>query len=53
MLTGKCLVSLALEGGVKGHNIEEKYLTGKPRRLGRGASLVEDPSFTPSRIKTI
>ena len=39
VLTGKCPVSPALEGGVKGHNIEGKYLTGKPRPLGRGASL--------------
>jgi len=30
-LTGKCPVSLALEGEVKGHNIKGKYLTGKPR----------------------
>jgi len=37
--TGKCPVSPALEGGVKGHNIKGKYLTGKPRPLGRGASL--------------
>jgi len=50
-LAGKCPVSSALEGGVpfngclpagrKGHNIEGKYLTGKPRPLGRGASLPE------------
>jgi hypothetical protein len=50
-LTGKYPVSPALEGlplkagpclpaGRKGHNIEEKYLTGKPRPLGRGASLL-------------
>jgi hypothetical protein len=38
-LTGKCPVSPALEGGVKGHNIKGRYLTGKPRPLGRGASL--------------
>ena len=38
-LTGKCPVSPALEGGVKGHNIKGKYLTGKPCPLGRGASL--------------
>jgi len=38
-LTGKCPVSPALEGGVKGHNIEGKYLTGKPSPLGRAASL--------------
>src|SRR4030042_7008111 len=38
-LTGKCPVSPVLEGGVKGHNIKGKYLTGKPRPLGRGASL--------------
>ena len=37
--TGKCPVSPALEGGVKGHNIKGRYLTGKPRPLGRGASL--------------
>jgi hypothetical protein len=37
-LTGKCPVSPALEGGVKGHNIK-KYLTGKLRPLGRGASI--------------
>ncbi|MBP1696446.1 MAG: hypothetical protein H6Q41_1634 [Deltaproteobacteria bacterium] len=42
-LTGKCPVSPALEGGVKGHNIEGKYLTGKPRPLGRGASLFGRP----------
>ena len=36
VLTGKCPVSPALEGGVKGHNIKGKYLTGKPRPLGRG-----------------
>ena len=40
-LAGKCPVSSALEGRVKGHNIEGKYLTGKPRPLGRGASLPE------------
>ena len=52
VLTGKYPVSPALEGGVKGHNIKGKYLTGKPfgilravssaerpRPLGRGASL--------------
>ena len=38
-LTGKCPVSPALEDGVKGRNIKGKYLTGKPRPLGRGASL--------------
>jgi hypothetical protein len=37
--TGKCPVSPALEGGIKGHNIKGKYLAGKPRPLGRGASL--------------
>jgi hypothetical protein len=40
-LTGKCPVSPALEGGVKGHNIKGKHLTGKPRPLGRGASLFQ------------
>ena len=40
MLTGKCPVSPALEGGVKGHKIKGKYLTGKLRPLGRGASLI-------------
>ena len=30
----------ALEGGVKGHNIKENYLTGKSRPLGRGTSPV-------------
>jgi hypothetical protein len=39
VLTGKCPVSPALEGGVKGHNIKGKYLTGKPRPSGRGASV--------------
>jgi hypothetical protein len=34
--TGKYPVSSALEGGVKRHNIKGKYLTGKPRPLGRG-----------------
>ncbi len=29
----------ALEGGVKGHSIRGNYLTGKPRSLGRVASL--------------
>jgi hypothetical protein len=29
----------SLNGGVKGNNIIGKYLTGKPRPLGRGASL--------------
>jgi len=38
-LADKCPVNSALEGGVKGHPIRGKYLTGKPRRLGRGASL--------------
>jgi hypothetical protein len=38
-VTGKCPASPALAGGVKGHNIKGKYLTGKPRPLGRGASL--------------
>jgi hypothetical protein len=32
-------LSSALEGGVKGHNIKGRYLTGKPRALGRGASF--------------
>jgi len=43
-LTGRCPVSPALEGGVKGHNIERKYLTGKPCPLGRGASLLSSES---------
>jgi hypothetical protein len=40
LLTGKCPASPALQGGVKsirpdhgGHNMKEKYLTGKPRPL--------------------
>jgi hypothetical protein len=33
-----CPASPVLQDGVKGHNMKEKYLTGKPRRLGRGAS---------------
>ena len=39
-LTGMCPASPALEGGVKGHNIKGNDLTGKPRPLGRGASLI-------------
>jgi hypothetical protein len=38
-LAGKCPVSPALEGGVKGHNIKGKYFIGKPHPIGRGASL--------------
>jgi hypothetical protein len=34
------ITTQALEGGVKGHNIK-KYLTGKLRPLGRGASIQE------------
>jgi len=41
VLTGECPVSPALDGGVKGHNIRGKYLTGKPRSLGRGASTLK------------
>jgi hypothetical protein len=41
VLTGECPVSPALDGGVKGHNIRGKYLTGKPRSLGRGASILK------------
>ena len=33
-------MSPGLESGVKGHNTNEKYLTGKPRPVGRGASLI-------------
>jgi len=40
-LAGKCPASPALEGGVKGHTIKRKYLTGKPRPLVRG--------FTPQK----
>jgi hypothetical protein len=40
MLTGKCPVSPALEGEVKGHKIKGKYLTGKLRPLGRGDSII-------------
>jgi hypothetical protein len=39
LLAGKCPASPALEGGVKGYNIKEKYLTGKLRRLGRELHL--------------
>ena len=39
-LPGKCPASPALEGGVKGYNTKEKYLTGKPRPLGRRASIL-------------
>jgi hypothetical protein len=38
-LTGKCPVSPALEGGVKGRDTKGGYLTGKPRPLGCGASI--------------
>jgi len=47
-LTGKCPASPALEGGGKGHTIKEKYLTGKPRPLGRGASLQAGSPLPPS-----
>ena len=30
-LAGKCPASPALQDGAKGHNMKEKYLTGKPR----------------------
>jgi hypothetical protein len=43
ILTGKCPVSPALEGGVKGHNIKGKYHTGESRPLGRGVSLATAP----------
>jgi len=36
-LTGKCPVSPALEGGMKGRNINGNDLTEKPRPLGHGA----------------
>jgi hypothetical protein len=39
-VAGKCSVSPALEGGVKGHNRKGKYHTGKPRPLERAASLI-------------
>jgi hypothetical protein len=42
-LAGKCPISPALEGEVKGHNIKGMYLTGKPRPSGRGASLLSGP----------
>jgi hypothetical protein len=32
-LPGKCPVGSALKGGVKGHNIKGKYLTGKLHAL--------------------
>ncbi len=42
-LTGKCPVSPALEGGVKGRDTKGGYLTGKPRPLGCGAPVVKEP----------
>jgi hypothetical protein len=33
------IATQSLEGGVKGHNTKGRYLTGKPRPLGRGTSL--------------
>jgi hypothetical protein len=41
LIAGKCPVNPALKGGVKGNNIKGNYLTGKPRLLGRVASLLE------------
>jgi hypothetical protein len=39
-LTGMCPANPALQDGAKGHNIKEKYLTGKPPPFsGRGASI--------------
>ena len=40
LLTGMYPANPALEGGVKGDNIKGNHLTGKPRPLGRGASLL-------------
>jgi hypothetical protein len=40
-MVDKCPVNPALKGGVKGHNLKGNYLTGKPRLLGRVASLLE------------
>jgi hypothetical protein len=31
----------SLAGGVKGHNMEEKYLAGKPRPVGGRASVLQ------------
>jgi hypothetical protein len=42
-LAGMCPASPVLGDGVKGHRMNEKYLTGKPRPLGRGASLCQCP----------
>lgn len=42
-LAGMCPVSPVLGDGVKGHRMNEKYLTGKPRPFGRGASLRQRP----------
>jgi putative tricarboxylic transport membrane protein len=39
-LDRKVPLGAALQDGAKGHNMKEKYLTGKPRPLGRGASIL-------------
>jgi hypothetical protein len=36
----KVSLGAALQDGAKGHNMKEKYLTGKLRPLGRGASIL-------------
>ena len=38
-MAGTCPASPALQDGVKGHNIKEDYLTGKPRPPVRAGSF--------------
>jgi len=42
---GPCLTA-----GRKGHNVKGNYLTGKPRPLGRGASILNQPFPTDLRV---
>ncbi len=51
-MTGRCPASPGPQAGVKGHNIM-KYITGKPRPLGRGASLLWGRDDTETRIINI
>jgi hypothetical protein len=52
-LTGLLPASTALQGGVEGGFMKIAiFLTGKPRPLGRGASLFTRPSILSGRRKT-
>jgi len=42
-LAGKCSARPGLEGGLKGHNMNANYLSGKPFDMLRAKSSVERP----------